>query len=128
MSDNGDPDISRVFTQKVDRRFQRDFGRLLHHQPQQQQRGTSENEQRSRKTEHMKLVADVKLIEAKEEIERLKRQLNLRNEDIGRLKESETAAKEKAGDLQQQLSELKTEFERSKRTNRSFNENKVVHF
>ena len=73
----------------------------------------------------MKLVADVKLIEATEEIERLKRQLNLRNEEIGRLKESEAAAKEKAGDLQQQLSELKCEFERSKRTNRSVNENKV---
>jgi hypothetical protein len=108
MSENGDPEVSRIFSQKVDRRFQRDFGRFLQHS---QNRPSASQQKKPAEGQYDHRIK-VKLIEANEAAETLRRQLNSRNEEIERLKQSENEAKERAEELQRQLNENKLEKDR----------------
>lgn len=134
---NGDPDVSRIFSQKVDKRFQRDFGRYLNHHQLHQQTRNIQNQDKVQ--QHKRAILDhnqkvdnksgnhhlnLQLIEAKENIDSLCRQLNTRNDEIERLKEAENVAKEKNAELQRQIVELKMEEQRNRRRSRDFTENK----
>uniref|UniRef100_A0A915ND27 Uncharacterized protein n=1 Tax=Meloidogyne javanica TaxID=6303 RepID=A0A915ND27_MELJA len=118
-----DQDISRIFSQKVERRFQRDFGRFIgggHHSS----RYTSTPNELKRITQSTDNSLNVKLIEAKEEIDSLQRKLNSKNEEIERLKAVENTSKAKIDELNIQLNELKMEIDKGKRKSFDFSEDK----
>nr|CAD2126127.1 unnamed protein product [Meloidogyne enterolobii] len=118
-----DQDISRIFSQKVERRFQRDFGRFIgggHHSS----RYTSTPNELKRITQSTDNSLNVKLIEAKEEIDSLHRKLNSKNEEIERLKAVENTSKAKIEELNIQLDELKMEIDKGKRKSFDFSEDK----
>ena len=125
---DADPDISRVFSHKIDKRFQRDFGRLIQQQPtnranEQQNEPSSEQYQRRIVSNSNDHHLTVKLVEAKEEIDKLKRQLNARNGEIENVKADCNAAKDKATELQKQLNELKMTKENNQPKIKEFSEN-----
>uniref|UniRef100_A0A915MPS7 Uncharacterized protein n=1 Tax=Meloidogyne javanica TaxID=6303 RepID=A0A915MPS7_MELJA len=118
-----DQDISRIFSQKVERRFQRDFGRFIggsHHSS----RYTSTPNELKRITQSADNSLNVKLIEAKEEIDSLQRKLSSKNEEIERLKAVENTSKAKFEELNIQLNELKMEIDKGKRKSFDFSEDK----
>lgn len=117
-----DRDISRIFSQKVERRFQRDFGRFIGGS--HSNRFTSTPNELKRITESAENSLNVKLIEAKEEVDSLRRKLNARNEEIERLKSVENTSKAKIEELNIQLNELKLEIEKGKRKSFDCNEDK----
>ena len=68
---------------------------------------------------------NVKLIEAKEEANSLRRKLDVRLDEIERLKNVENTSKAKIDELNIQLNSLKVEIEKGKRKSYDYSDDKV---
>uniref|UniRef100_A0A914IAF7 Mitotic spindle assembly checkpoint protein MAD1 n=1 Tax=Globodera rostochiensis TaxID=31243 RepID=A0A914IAF7_GLORO len=110
------PEVSRIFEQKVERRFQRDFGRFMHHTA-NDGIGHERHQQRrqSRQQQHGADQQTVKLIEANETIALLRRQLEVRDEELERMRRAEAAANERVSDAQREAVRWQAEAQRVQR-------------
>ncbi|KAL3082405.1 hypothetical protein niasHT_038471 [Heterodera trifolii] len=115
--DNDDPEVSRVFAQKEERRFQRNFGRFMHNQSSGRGGDDRERQNHQRRASQQQQIdhMSVKLIEANESIALLRRQLESRDEEIEQLRRAESVAGERVADAQREAIRWRTEAERGLR-------------